>query len=102
MNAAGGFIPPMFIHRTSPTLEKDGHPGALYKCSKNGWTNVDLFMPWLQHFFDHVKPNPQKPVLLVLDNNYSHITHGNRINSVNKTAHSLSPYHLTHHIVSNP
>jgi hypothetical protein len=71
------FIPPVFIYprqRTSSTLEKDGPPGALYKCSKNGWTNVDLFMSWLQHFFDHVKPNPQKPLLLVFDNHYSHIT----------------------------
>jgi hypothetical protein len=62
INVAGGFIPPMFIYprqRMSPTLEKDGCPGALYKCSKNGWTNVDLFMFWLQHFFDHAKPNSE-------------------------------------------
>jgi hypothetical protein len=77
MNAARGFIPTMFIYprqRMSPTLGKDGPPGALYKCSKNGWTNEDLFMSWLQHFFDHVKPNPQKPILPLLDNHYSHIT----------------------------
>jgi hypothetical protein len=77
MNVAGGFIPSMFIYprqRMSPTLKKDGPTGALYKCSKNCWTNEDLFMSWIQHFFDHVKPNPQKPVLLVLDNHYSHIT----------------------------
>jgi arginyl-tRNA synthetase len=25
-------------------------------------------------FIDHVKPNPQKPILFVSDNHYSHIT----------------------------
>jgi hypothetical protein len=77
INAAGGFIPTMFIfprQRMSLILEKDGPPGALYKCSKNGWTNEDLVISWLQHFFDHVKPNPQKPLLRVLDSLYSHIT----------------------------
>ncbi|CAG9575523.1 unnamed protein product [Danaus chrysippus] len=39
MNAAGGFVPPMFIFprkRVTPQLEKDGPAGAIYKCSDNG------------------------------------------------------------------
>lgn len=77
MSAAGTFVPPMFIfarQRMSPTLEKDGPPGALYTCSKNGWTTEEHFVKWLEHFCQHVKPNPQRPVLLILDNHNSHST----------------------------
>lgn len=38
--------PPMFIFprkRMTPTLEKDGPAGAIYKCSDNGWINEELF-----------------------------------------------------------
>lgn len=58
----------------SPTLEKDGPPGALYNCSKNGWTTEELFVLWLKHFKKNVQPTPERPVLLILDNHYSHIT----------------------------
>ena len=58
----------------SPTLEKDGPPGALYNCSKNGCTTEELFVLWLKHFKKNVQPTPERPVLLILDNHYSHIT----------------------------
>lgn len=77
MNGAGRFIPPMIIfprQRMSPVLQKGGPPGAAYACSKNGWSNEELFMDWLKHFHEHVRPNTEKPVLLILDNHYSHIT----------------------------
>ncbi|KAJ4429037.1 hypothetical protein ANN_26033 [Periplaneta americana] len=67
----------MFVYpqkRMSPNLEKDGPPGALYKCSNNGWSNEQLFMDWIQHFHGHVKSSPEEPALLILDNHYSHVT----------------------------
>ncbi|XP_041983249.1 uncharacterized protein LOC121736227 [Aricia agestis] len=77
MNAAGGFIPPMFIFprkRLNPLLEKDGPAGALYKCSDNGWINEQLFIEWLSHFKHHAKPSAEEPILLILDNHASHIS----------------------------
>lgn len=76
-NAAGGYIPPMFIYarqRMAPTLEVNGPPGALYNCSKNGWSNEELFIEWLKHFQKHANPSENEPVLLILDNHGSHIT----------------------------
>lgn len=77
MNAAGNYIPPMMIYprkRMPKTLEKNGPIGALYKCSKNGWINSELFLQWLGHFQRHAKPTVTDPVLLVLDNHSSHIS----------------------------
>lgn len=77
MSAAGGFVPPMFISprgRVSLQLSVGGPSGAIYKCSKNGWTNDDLFVEWLNHFIRHTKSGPVDPVLLILDNLGSHKT----------------------------
>lgn len=77
MSAVGTFVPPMFIYprkRHSPQLEKGGPLGAVYENSKNGWTNDELFIKWLQHFVKTAKPSEEKPVLLILDNHYSHVT----------------------------
>ncbi|XP_031350642.1 uncharacterized protein LOC116176287 [Photinus pyralis] len=77
MNAAGGYIPPMFIYprkRMSASLETGGPVGAIYHCSDNGWINQDLFLTWLEHFKKHAKPSLDDPVLLVCDNHGSHIS----------------------------
>lgn len=77
MNAAGGYIPPMFIYprkRMSPILETGGPIGAIYCCSDNGWMNQVLFLSWLEHFNKHAKPSLADPVLLVCDNHGSHIS----------------------------
>ncbi|CAF4944281.1 unnamed protein product [Pieris macdunnoughi] len=62
MNAASGYIPPIFIlpgFWLTPLLEKDGPAGALYKCSVNGWIKENLFLEWLVHFVpSHLEMNP--------------------------------------------
>ena len=40
--------------------------------SESGYMNSELFLNWLQHFVDHVKPSDNDPVLLILDNRASH------------------------------
>lgn len=47
MSASGSYIPSMFIYprqRMSAQLSKDGPDEAIYHCSKNGWTNENLFV----------------------------------------------------------
>lgn len=76
-SAAGNYIPPMLIYprkRMPATLQKNGPMGALYRCSKNGWTNSELFLDWLSHMAKHSKPTATDPILLVLDNHSSHIS----------------------------
>ncbi|CAI6358862.1 unnamed protein product [Macrosiphum euphorbiae] len=55
-------------------LTKNGPPGALYECSKNGWTNDEIFLIWVKNFSDYSNPTAEKPVLLIPDNHGSHIT----------------------------
>ncbi|XP_069671644.1 uncharacterized protein [Periplaneta americana] len=108
MNAAGTFVPPMFIFpraRMSPTLEKDGPPGEFYCCSKNDWTNEHLYLQWLEHFSKFVKCSNENPVLLLLDNHYSHMTleayefckkHGIVVVSIPPhTSHRVQPLDVT-------
>lgn len=100
MSAAGGFIPPMFIFprkRMTPTFEKDGPTGAIYKCSDNGWINGELFFEWLKHFTQHAKPSAEEPVLLILDNHASHISLAVHEHCKKNHIHMLSlPPHTSH------
>ena len=40
--------------------------------SANGWIDGDLFVRWLKHFVQHVKPSAENKVILVLDGHASH------------------------------
>ncbi|XP_025410766.1 uncharacterized protein LOC112683809 [Sipha flava] len=108
MNAAGSFVPPMFIYprtRMNILLEKGGPVGSIYACSKNGWINSELFLEWLKHFSKSVKPTSEDPVLLIMDNHCSHISlqayefcKANGICVVTlppHTSHKLQPLNLT-------
>ncbi|KAJ3661675.1 hypothetical protein Zmor_006062 [Zophobas morio] len=79
MSASDNFIPPMFFifprKRLSLLLTKDGPIDAIYHVSNNGWINEELIIVWLAHSKKIIKPSPEDPVLLILDNNTSHITY---------------------------
>ncbi|KAG5896402.1 hypothetical protein JTB14_022490 [Gonioctena quinquepunctata] len=67
----------MFIfprQRHSVLLEKDRPIAAKYECSKNGWITEELFVKWLQHFVVDAKPSENEKLLLILDNNCSHVS----------------------------
>jgi hypothetical protein len=49
-----------------------GPPGNLVHCSESGYINGDLFMKWLKHFIDHMKPTIEEKDLLVLDGHSTH------------------------------
>ncbi|KAB0790271.1 hypothetical protein PPYR_15391 [Photinus pyralis] len=55
-------------------LFKDAPTGTLRMISDSGFINSDLFLVWIQHFKSSVKPSPEEPVLLLLDNHVSHRT----------------------------
>eukprot|EP00102_Acyrthosiphon_pisum_P025390 XP_016662600.1 PREDICTED: uncharacterized protein LOC107884617 [Acyrthosiphon pisum] len=65
MSASGSFIPPLFIFprkRMDMKLTKHGPPGAVYECTKNGWTTEDIFMKWLKHFKNYSNPTKENPM----------------------------------------
>ncbi|XP_043275326.1 uncharacterized protein [Venturia canescens] len=77
MNAAGLYVPPMFIfprQRMSQQLSQNGPTDAIYQCVKDGCINSTLFFIWLVHFKEHAKPTKEHPCLLILDNHVSHVS----------------------------
>lgn len=77
INAIGNSIPPMLIF---PRVNFKQHMligapnGAIGGANPTGWSNEGLFLTFLKHFIDHVKPTIDNPVLLILDNHESHIS----------------------------
>lgn len=77
VSAAGDYVPPMFIFgrgRMKYELTKNGPTNAVYRVSKNGWINEDLFFEWIEHFARHTKCSIMDKVLLIIDNHSSHCT----------------------------
>jgi len=105
ISATGTFVPPMFIfprQRHSLLLEKDGPLGAIYDCSKNGWTNETFFVKWLQHFKKFVKASEENKILLIMDNHNSHATPSRKPTSFVKIIIlQCSLYHLIHRTACN-
>lgn len=76
-SAAGHYVPVMLIYprkRMNPQLQRQGPGGAIYECSDNGWITEELFVTYLKHFAKTVKPSPDNPVLLIIDNHSTHCT----------------------------
>jgi hypothetical protein len=77
MSASGTFIPPMFIFprkRMVEALMRNAPSGSIGRPSKNGWTDGTLFVDWLRHFVDMVKPRKEEPHIVLLDGHLSHKT----------------------------
>jgi len=77
ISAAGDYLPPMLIFkrkRMTDVLLKGSPAGTIGGCSENGWVTSELFVKWLQHFAEHVKPSKDIPVILLVDGHASHKT----------------------------
>lgn len=75
VSASGTYVPPMLIYkrkRMSDLLLKGSPSGSIGACSTNGWVDSKLFVKWLNHFVEFVRPAPDKKVLLVMDGHGSH------------------------------
>ena len=48
--------------------------GSIRYCSFSGWIDTALFLQWLIHFQSQVKATPESKVLLIPDNNASHVS----------------------------
>lgn len=76
INAAGGFLPPVFVFprvNYKDHMLMNGPPGALGLANISGWMNEDCFVKALEHFVLHVKPSKDNPALILMDNHSSHI-----------------------------
>lgn len=101
MNAAGNFMPPMFVFprkRENPVLMDDAPPGSSAVYHETGWITKETFLAWFRNFVVFSNPGPQKPVLLILDGHSSHTKSLELINLAreNNVVLLTFPPHTTH------
>lgn len=80
VNALGHAIPPFFVF---PRVKIQRHwtltapPGSKAIGSSSGknsgWMTAEGFLQFMEHFVFYAKPTKERPVLLILDNHFSHI-----------------------------
>lgn len=75
MSASGRYLAPFMIY---PRKKMNEHllvgcpPGTVGVVTDSGWTDSKVFVQWLNHFVDAVKPTPAKKVVLFVDGHISH------------------------------
>lgn len=77
INAIGNQIPPMLIFPRVNFKEfmlRGAPAGTIGGANQSGWSNETLFLKFLEHFIQHVKPTKEKKVLLLLDNHETHLS----------------------------
>ncbi|CAK1587284.1 unnamed protein product [Parnassius mnemosyne] len=76
INAAGGFLPPVFVFprvNYKDHMLNNGPPGALGLAQASGWMTEDCFVNALKHFVMHIRPSKANPALILMDNDSSHV-----------------------------
>jgi len=75
VSVSGQFVPPAMIfyrQRMNDRLLVGALPRTVGYNSVNGWIDSALFLCYLNHLTNHVKPSPDNKILLILDNHISH------------------------------
>lgn len=75
VSACGSYVPPMIVFpriKMNDRLLHGAPPGTVGFPSKSGWMDQNLFVKWLEHFAQCVRPSPEEPHLLLLDGHISH------------------------------
>ncbi|CAH2099325.1 unnamed protein product [Euphydryas editha] len=102
-SVAGQFVPPMIIFkriRQNPELANGAPIGIIVTVSESGYINSQLFVEWIKHFINTVKPTPDNKVLLLLD---GHTTHSKNLEALtlaktNGVIMLQLPGHTTHRL----
>lgn len=102
MSSGGMYVPPSIIFprkRFNPDLY-DGAPiGTLKLYNESGYMTSDLFVKWIKHFIDHVRPTAEKKALLILDGHSSHKSYqALQLAKQNSIVLLCLPAHCTHHL----
>lgn len=102
MGPGGMYVPPFIIFpqkRLNPDLY-DGAPiGTLNLHNESGYMTADLFVKWIQHFIDHVRPTADKKALLILDGHSNHKNYQALELAKSKSVVLMClPAHCTHHL----
>ena len=79
-NAFGDILNPLIIYRNLPEVPENFKvwTGPLYRCSKSGWINSDLYIEWLTSIFipeaQRLRPvDYEGPIILIFDGHSTHV-----------------------------
>jgi hypothetical protein len=72
VSATGTFILPMIIYPRVRMNPVGSFSGTTATANPSGWIDSDLFVQFLAHFIECVRPNKESLVLLILDGHTSH------------------------------
>jgi len=102
VSASGSSIPPFFLfpRKRMQSFFTDNTPsGTAAFANGSGWMCQSEFTQFIRHFVMHVKPTPDSPVLLLLDNHASHLSIEALDLAVKNGVHILSfPPHCSHRL----
>lgn len=102
MNASGSFLPPALIFpRKNMKKELIDHcpPGSVGYAQESGWSSSEIFLQWLNHFVNRVKPSADEKVILLLDGHSSHKSLDAQIYAKDKGVILFCfPPHCTHRV----
>lgn len=102
ISSGGTFVPPSIIFprkRFNPDLYDGAPVGTLKLHNESGYMTSDLFLKWMQHFVDFVRPNQDQKALLILDGHLSHKSFEALEFAKNHSVVLLClPAHCTHHL----
>ncbi|GBM18551.1 hypothetical protein AVEN_47943-1 [Araneus ventricosus] len=103
VNAAGNFLPPMFVFprkKENPLLMDDAPPGSFAVYHESGWINKETFLVWFKKFIEYSNPGPKKPVLLIIGGHNSHTKSLELVNlaRANNVVLLCFPPHTTHRL----
>lgn len=77
INAIGNSVPPAFVFprvHFKENMLKGAPPASKGFAHISGWSNTEIFILYMKHFIEHVRPSQEKKILIVLDNHKSHIS----------------------------
>lgn len=102
-SATGNYMPPTLIFpraRPDPKYYKGAPPGAKIEFHSTGYVQMDIFHRWMLDFIKFSKPNPQKYVLLTLDNHSTHIRNWEALDAARENNVIIIgfPPHTTHRL----
>lgn len=77
INAMGIHIPPVMVFpkkHFEDFMLKGAPQGTLGVANPTGWSNETVYFKFMEHFIKHTKPSKEERVLLIIDNDESHLS----------------------------
>ncbi|CAF1472435.1 unnamed protein product, partial [Didymodactylos carnosus] len=99
-SASGRCFPPYIVYKAerlySTWMPKKNYPGTMYNTSQSGWMEEHIFYDWFSKQFLKETKNLKRPLLLIMDNHYSHLSYRTMKLALDNEVHILSlPPHTT-------